>query len=55
MVGWVVNNTLKTMGKVGWEKKMSDLKYYPETCLDERMKAINILRLVSQSGDYDSY
>lgn len=50
-----MNNTLKSIGKVGWKKMMSDLKCYPETCLDERMKAINTLRLVSQSGDYDSY
>ena len=49
-----MNNTLKSMGNVGWEK-MSDMKYYPETCLDERIKAINTLRLGSQSGDYDSY
>jgi len=49
-----VNNTLKRMGKEGWEKKVSGLKYYPDTCLDEKMKAIHTLRLVSQSGDYDS-
>jgi len=55
VVGWFVNNTLKGMGKEGWENKVSDVKFYPDTCLDERMKAINTLRLVSQSGDSDSH
>jgi hypothetical protein len=40
-------------GKEGCERKVSDLKCYPDTCLDERRKAIKVLRLVNQSGDYD--
>jgi len=55
MLGWLVKNTLKGMGKEGWKKKeVSEVKFYPDTCLDERMKYINTLQLVSQNGDYDS-
>jgi hypothetical protein len=38
-----------------WERKVSYLKCYPDTCLEERRKAIKTLRLVNQSGDYDSH